>query len=91
MTKNVTYDTQCVTLVNKETSHKDISAIILIENLFLVKPLNKKIFDLEINNSDSVFYKLTFNNKEYSLSPVGAAAQELIIIGGLENWVKSKL
>ncbi|HDL01388.1 MAG TPA: homoaconitase [candidate division Zixibacteria bacterium] len=35
--------------------------------------------------------KLTFNNKEYSLSPVGAAAQELIIIGGLENWVKSKL
>ena len=35
--------------------------------------------------------KLTYNNKEYSLSPVGAAAQELIIIGGLENWVKSKL
>lgn len=35
--------------------------------------------------------KLVFNNKEYSLSPVGAAAQELIIIGGLEKWVKSKL
>ncbi len=35
--------------------------------------------------------KLSYNDKEYSLSPVGAAAQELIIIGGLENWVKSKL
>ena len=35
--------------------------------------------------------ELSFNNRVYSLSPVGAAAQELIIVGGLENWVKSKL
>ena len=35
--------------------------------------------------------ELSYNNKKYSLAPVGAAAQELIVIGGLENWVKSKL
>jgi len=35
--------------------------------------------------------KLISAEKEYSLSPVGAAAQELIITGGLENWVKEKL
>lgn len=34
---------------------------------------------------------LSYNGKEYSLPPVGAAAQELIITGGLENWVKKNL
>jgi len=34
---------------------------------------------------------LTFNGKEYSISPVGTAAQELIVVGGLENWVKNNL
>ncbi len=35
--------------------------------------------------------ELTINDKTYSLSPVGAAAQELVIAGGLENWVKNNL
>ncbi len=35
--------------------------------------------------------KLITEEKEYSLSPIGAAAQELIVTGGLENWVKEKL
>ena len=35
--------------------------------------------------------ELTYDGKTYALSPVGAAAQELIIIDGLEKWVKSKL
>ncbi|MBN2364765.1 MAG: homoaconitase [Calditrichaeota bacterium] len=30
-------------------------------------------------------------DKRYSISPVGTAAQELIVTGGLENWVKAKL
>ena len=30
-------------------------------------------------------------DKSFNLSPVGAAAQELITAGGLENWVKEKL
>jgi homoaconitate hydratase len=34
---------------------------------------------------------LTADGKEYSLSPLGAAAQELIIVGGLEAWVKERL
>ena len=34
---------------------------------------------------------LTANEKDYELSPVGAAAQELIVTGGLESWVKDKL
>lgn len=35
--------------------------------------------------------KLRTEDKEYALSPIGAAAQELVIAGGLENWVKEKI
>jgi homoaconitate hydratase len=34
---------------------------------------------------------LTADGKEYRVSPVGAAAQELIVLGGLESWVKKKI
>ena len=34
---------------------------------------------------------LITNNKEYRLSPLGTAAQELIVASGLENWVRSRL
>ncbi len=34
---------------------------------------------------------LTFDEKEYNFSPVGTAAQELVVLGGLENWVKAKI
>ena len=34
---------------------------------------------------------LTADGAEYNISPVGTAAQELIIIGGLENWVKENI
>jgi homoaconitate hydratase len=34
---------------------------------------------------------LIADGKTYSLSPVGAAAQELVLAGGLENWVKKSL
>jgi len=34
---------------------------------------------------------LTADAKEYAISPVGAAAQELILVGGRENWVKKNL
>jgi homoaconitate hydratase len=32
-----------------------------------------------------------FDDKEYSFTPVGTAAQELVVVGGLENWVKKNL
>jgi len=34
---------------------------------------------------------VTVSGKEYTIAPVGKAAQELILLGGLENWVKSNL
>jgi homoaconitate hydratase len=34
---------------------------------------------------------ITFDGKEYSIDPVGEAAQELIVAGGLEEWVKKNL
>lgn len=35
--------------------------------------------------------KIIFEEKEFDFNPVGTAAQELIVMGGLENWVKQKL
>ncbi len=40
---------------------------------------------------DFIKSSISFSNKEYIIAPVGEAAQELIIVGGLENWVKEKL
>jgi homoaconitate hydratase len=40
---------------------------------------------------DFVNSVLVAGGKQYPISPVGAAAQELIVVGGLENWVKKKL
>lgn len=46
---------------------------------------NKKV-KVDFKNSS-----ITFNEKEYSIDPVGEAAQELIVVGGLEEWVKKNL
>jgi len=35
--------------------------------------------------------RLLANGREYALPPIGAAAQEIIIAGGLESWVKMHL
>ncbi|MFC2136044.1 homoaconitase [Bacteroidota bacterium] len=42
-------------------------------------------------NIDFKSSTLAYNGKKYSISPVGTAAQELIVLGGLENWVKKNL
>ena len=34
---------------------------------------------------------INHKNKSYAISPVGTAAQELILTQGLENWVKKKI
>ena len=34
---------------------------------------------------------ISFNSKTYSIDPVGEAAQELIVVNGLEEWVKKNL
>lgn len=40
---------------------------------------------------DFINSTLTADNKRYSFNPVGEAAQELIVVGGLEEWVKQNL
>ena len=42
-------------------------------------------------NIDFKKSKIITNDSEYSISPVGTAAQELIVVGGLENWVKKQI
>jgi homoaconitate hydratase len=46
---------------------------------------NKKII-IDFENS-----LIVYNDKNYSFDPVGEAAQELIVVGGLENWVRNNL
>jgi homoaconitate hydratase len=53
------------------------------EKLTVKSGLNLKI---DFENSS-----LTFDKKTYSIDPVGEAAQELIVTGGLEEWVKRNL
>jgi homoaconitate hydratase len=40
---------------------------------------------------DFVKSLLIANNKKYQISPLGIAAQELIVAGGLENWVRKEI
>lgn len=49
-----------------------------------VKSGNKAIIDFQ--NS-----KILYNGKEYEMGPVGVAAQELVVEGGLESWVSNRL
>ncbi len=35
--------------------------------------------------------QIEWDGKTYAFSPIGRAAQELIVAGGLENWVKQQL
>jgi homoaconitate hydratase len=45
----------------------------------------------EIININFVDSEIKFKEKSYSFSSVGEAAQELIILDGLENWIKKNL
>jgi homoaconitate hydratase len=40
---------------------------------------------------DFVNSRIEFDGQTFAINPVGKAAQELIILGGLENWVKEKI
>jgi len=35
--------------------------------------------------------RLTVTSKDYTISPVGTAVQDLILCGGLENWIKNQI
>ena len=74
------------------------NGFLVLEAPELVKDL-KKIFGIdkltvktEMNALNNFMASvINVNNTEYPLSPVGSAAQEMIVTGGLENWVKERI
>ncbi len=74
------------------------NGFLVIEAPELVNDLRKKFGDKELTvqtkiNATIDFTKavITADGKNYSFDPVGAAAQELVVLNGLENWVKNNL
>ena len=64
----------------------------------LVNHLKQKFGTKKLTMKTAVQATINFKKAElhadgniYKLSPVGAAAQELVLVGGLENWVKKAL
>jgi homoaconitate hydratase len=60
----------------------------LKEKLGAKKPTIKTENKIKIDFKNSA---VSYDGTEYSIDPVGEAAQELIIEGGLENWVRKNL
>jgi len=74
------------------------NGFLAMEALDLVNDLKEEFGDGKLTVKTSLSATLDFssatltvNNKAYKISPVGAAAQELVVVGGLENWVKERL
>ncbi len=64
----------------------------------LIKDLKEKFGDKSLTVRTGLKAQINFkksrvevDNKKYEIGPVGVAAQELVIFGGLENWVKKQL
>ncbi len=71
---------------------------LVIECPELVNELNSKFGKTKLTVKTGMIAKIDFVNstlttegKKYSIDPVGEAAQELIVMGGLEEWVKKNL
>ncbi|MFZ1292212.1 MAG: homoaconitase [Melioribacteraceae bacterium] len=71
---------------------------LVIEIPDLVNDLKTKFGNknLTVNTNSNAYIdfinsELVFENKKYSFAPVGTAAQELVVTGGLENWIKKNL
>lgn len=74
------------------------NGFLIIECAELINTLNKKYgkekLTVQTNKKVKIDFKrssITFDGKEYLIDPVGEAAQELIVTGGLEEWVKKNL
>jgi len=71
---------------------------LLLEMPELVNDLKEKFGKEKLTVKTGMKAKIDFqssllevNGKSYAMSPVGGAAQELIVFGGLENWTKNNL
>ena len=74
------------------------NGFLVLEAPELSRDLKAKFGDKALTVRSGMIAKLDFrkatlivDGKNYSLSPVGAAAQELVITGGLESWVQERL
>uniref|UniRef100_A0A7V2ZKJ8 Aconitate hydratase A n=1 Tax=Ignavibacterium album TaxID=591197 RepID=A0A7V2ZKJ8_9BACT len=74
------------------------NGFLLIECPELVNDLKSKFGTEKLTVKTGMVAKIDFQNsvitvenKSYTIDPVGEAAQELIVTGGLEEWVKKKL
>ncbi|MGE5430890.1 MAG: homoaconitase [Syntrophomonadaceae bacterium] len=74
------------------------NGFLLIEAPELIKELKNKFGQDTLTVKTGITAEIDFRRsvlsaegKQYKISPVGAAAQELIVFGGLENWVKNNL
>lgn len=74
------------------------NGFLVIEAPDLVNDLNEKFGSETLTIKTGIKAKINFKNsiltadgKTYSISSVGPAAQELILVGGLENWVKKNI
>ncbi|MBI5727102.1 MAG: homoaconitase, partial [Ignavibacteriales bacterium] len=65
---------ECPELVNDLKNQVEVSVL----TMRLEQPLKVDILHSVI----------TFKDKVYKISPIGLAAQELIVAGGLEKWVQ---
>jgi homoaconitate hydratase len=71
---------------------------LLIECPHLVNDLKEKFGKDKLTVKTGIAVRINFvdskiesNDKSYSFDPIGEAAQELIVAGGLEEWVKRNL
>jgi homoaconitate hydratase len=74
------------------------NGLLVIECAELCNDLKKEFSNEKLSIRTGITVKIDFNNsilytpdKKYSIDPVGVAAQELIVAGGLEQWVKKNL
>jgi homoaconitate hydratase len=74
------------------------NGFLVLEVPELVNDFKKKFTEDKLTIQTGIKAKIDFKNSkiiagdtEYSISPVGTAAQELVVVGGLESWVKKQL
>ncbi len=74
------------------------NGFLVIECSELINDLKKQFgvekLTIQINKKIRMDFKnslITFDDKQYAIDPVGEAAQEIIIAGGLEEWVKNEI
>ena len=74
------------------------NGFLILESPELLADLNKEFGDRELSIKTGWIATIDFqqahiiiNEKKYPISPIGKAAQELILVGGLENWVKERI